>query len=137
MSQLVLTLGTEQVCMFEPIPAPRMTKSAAWSTDPGVLRYKAFCKELRRREMTLPVPFCVEFYIGMPESWSQRERADMYLLPHCSKPDCDNLVKGLIDAVFYKKKRGDSHVWAFAASMRWDVESHFIVWPVLEWTMVP
>ena len=122
MSQLVLRLGEPTVYLFEPVPAPRMSKSSKWSLEPGVLRYKAFCKEVRRRGIELPVPFVVEFHLqGKPEEGS----------PHLQKPDTDNLVKGLIDAVFWRKKGGDSHVYSFAASKVWNsIESHFIVWPV-------
>jgi len=127
--KLVLDLGPEHVYLFEPVPAPRMTKSAAWSTEPGVLRFKEFCKDVRRRGVDLPVPFVVEFHLRT--NVESREGSD-----HLFKPDTDNLVKGLIDAVFWKKKGGDSHMCKFAASKVWStVESHFIVWPVLGWTM--
>lgn len=127
--RLALELGEECVYLLEPVPAPRMTRSAAWSTDPGVLRFKAFCKEVRRRKLGLPIPFVVEFHLATPIE-------SRHGLPHGFKPDTDNLVKGLIDAVFHKKKGGDSHVYALAARKLWsEAESHFIVWPVLSWSM--
>lgn len=127
MSRLVLELGNRQIYLLEPVPAPRMTKAAAWSLEPGVLRFKAFCKEVRRRQIVLPVPFAVEFCMA-----GNREAGS----PHLFKPDTDNLVKGLIDAVFYQKRGGDSHVYALAARKTWsEAESHFVVWPVLSWNL--
>lgn len=127
MSRLVLGLGARMTYLLEPVPAPRMTRSAAWSADPGVLRFKAFCREVRRRGIVLPVPFVVEFHLA-----GKREPGS----PHLFKPDMDNLVKGLIDAVFWKRKGGDSHMYALAARKLWsEAESHFVVWPVLSWTL--
>lgn len=128
---LELSLGEAQVYMFEPVPAPRMTKAAAWSDQPGVIRYKQFCAEVRARKIELVPPMRLQFFIATPPSWSEREREQMVWLPHCSKPDCDNLVKGLFDAVFYGKKGGDSHMWGFVATCHWGYESHFIVTPIL------
>lgn len=126
MSQLILRLGEPMVYLFEPVPAPRMSKSSKWSLEPGVLRYKEFCKEVRRRGIELPVPFVVEFHLAGKTSTPGA--------PHLHKPDTDNLLKGLIDAVYWRKKGGDSHVYAFAARKLWsEAESHFIVWPVLSW----
>lgn len=133
MSRLLLELGERMTYLLEPVPAPRMSRSSAWSLEPGVLRFKAFCKEVRRRGIVIPVPFVVEFHIaGRGNTGRGHEPAS----PHLFKPDCDNLVKGLIDAVFYQKKGGDSHVYALAARKLWsEAESHFIVWPVLSWTL--
>ncbi len=127
-------LGPSATYLFEPIPAPRMTKAARWSLEPGVLRYKAFCAEVRRRAISLPEPgFLVEFHLAMPASWSGARRDDELGERHDGKPDLDNMVKGLIDAVYYKRKGGDSHVWCVPLPKRWAIESHFIVWPIVSW----
>jgi Endodeoxyribonuclease RusA len=130
---LNLELGTPRVYMFAPVPAPRMTKAAAWDLRPGVLAYKTFCKEVRRRHVLIEygAPVRLEFFLAMPPSWSDSEKQATDHMPHLSKPDCDNLVKGLFDAVFYKKQGGDSHCWAFLATARWALESHFIITPIL------
>lgn len=131
MPRLVLELGEPRTYLLEPVPAPRMTRAAAWSTSPGVVRYKAFRDEVRRRGIELPVPFAVEFYLPIPE----RAVCACDGEPHYSKPDADNLLKGLIDAVYYKRKGGDSHVHSFVVTKRWSLEGHFIIYPVLEWRM--
>lgn len=132
MSKLVLELGEPRTYLLEPVPAPRMTRAAAWSTSPGVVRYKAFRDEVRRRKIELPIPFAVEFYLKMHPSWLHPECEGM---EHKDKPDADNLLKGLIDAVYYKRKGGDSHVHSFVVTKRWSIEGHFIIYPVLEWSM--
>lgn len=130
-------LGDPQTHLLEPVPAPRMTKSSRWSLEPGVLRYKAFCKEVRRRGIALPVPFAVQFFLPMPKSWSsmtsETRILDSHLdgMPHERKPDADNLLKGLIDAVHWRKQGGDSHVHSFVVGKFYSIEGHFIVWPVL------
>jgi Holliday junction resolvase RusA-like endonuclease len=138
MSRLVLELGEPRTYLLEPVPAPRMTRSAAWSKQPGVVRYKAFRDEVRRRGIELPIPFAVEFYLPMGPAQLASENG---ILPsydgcaHMQKPDADNLLKGLIDAVYYKRKGGDSHVHSFVVTKRWSVEGHFIVRPVLGWEL--
>lgn len=121
-------LGEPQTHLLEPVPAPRMTKSSRWSLEPGVLRYKAFCKEVRRRGIVLPVPFAVQFFLPMPKSL---DASCMEGVPHQTKPDADNLLKGLIDAVYWRKQGGDSHVHSFVVGKFYSIEGHFIVWPVL------
>ncbi len=139
MPRLILELGAPKTYLLEPVPAPRMTRAAAWSKSPGVVRYKAFRDEVKRRGIELPVPFAVEFYLPMHKSWSSLTGetkvlgAHMNGQPHYSKPDADNLLKGLIDAVYYKRKGGDAHVHSFCVTKRWSVEGHFIVRPVLSW----
>jgi Holliday junction resolvase RusA-like endonuclease len=36
----------------------------------------------------------------MPDSWSKKKRVAMCGNPHQSRPDLDNLLKGLADAVY-------------------------------------
>jgi len=127
-----LRLGEPRVYLFEPVPAPRMTKAASYSDKPGVVKFRAFCAEVRRREIELPGAFRVEFFLAMPPSWTEAHRDHARGETHNVKPDLDNLVKALMDAVFYKRKGGDSHIWCVVASKRWsEAESHFIVTPIL------
>lgn len=138
MSRLVLELGPPQTHLLEPVPAPRMDRTAKWSQKPGVVRYKAFCAEVRRRKIELPVPFAVEFYLALREDHSGDPLRSPHMEgdPHLGKPDADNLLKGLIDAVYYRRKGGDSHVHSFVVTKRWSIEGHFIVRPVLGWELI-
>lgn len=92
-----------------------MTRSDTWKKRPAVLRYRAFRDEVRMLGVKIPVPASITFWMPMPESWSQKKRTAMLHQPHCQKPDIDNCVKALLDAVF----EDDSHVWKITAEKRW------------------
>lgn len=92
-----------------PMGKPRMTKRDVkrdvWKKRPVVLRYRAFCDELRlrvaRAKLVLPHGgAAVTFHLPMPDSWSKRKREAMLGRPHQTKPDIDNLLKALMDALF-------------------------------------
>jgi Holliday junction resolvase RusA-like endonuclease len=51
----------------------------------------------------------------MPASWPEARRAAMIGKPHANKPDIDNLIKALLDAVF----RDDAHVHTIHAEKVW------------------
>jgi Holliday junction resolvase RusA-like endonuclease len=102
-----------------PVTAPRMTRADAWKKRPVVLRYRAFRDEVRARDVILPIPAHVIFYMPMPASWSKRTQKAMHLRPHESLPDLDNLLKALLDSLF----EADGHVWS--------------VWPEKFWSMEP
>ncbi|MCP6014317.1 RusA family crossover junction endodeoxyribonuclease [Klebsiella pneumoniae] len=51
----------------------------------------------------------------MPQSWSQKKRAQYAGRPHQSKPDCDNMLKALMDALY----EDDSHVWDCRITQIW------------------
>ncbi len=46
----------------------------------------------------------------MPDSWSEKKKKAHELTPHRAKPDLDNLLGGLMDAVL---PGGDAHIAAF------------------------
>ncbi|MHB8447605.1 MAG: RusA family crossover junction endodeoxyribonuclease [Rudaea sp.] len=82
-----------------PVPKPRQTRRDRWAKRPCVLRYRAFCDELRLRQAQLPERYAVVFVMPMPASWSHRRRAQMIGRPHQSKPDLSNLEKSVEDAL--------------------------------------
>lgn len=45
-----------------------------------------------------PVYLSLTFYMPMPESWSAKKKQRMNGQPHTTKPDRDNLEKGVCDA---------------------------------------
>jgi Holliday junction resolvase RusA-like endonuclease len=99
-----------------PIGKPRMTRSDRWKQRPAVLRYRAFCDELRLRH---PGPLSnkvyLRFYMPMPKSWSNKKQLEMCGLPHRSKPDIDNLIKSVFDALC----EDDSHIDTVIAVKTW------------------
>ena len=90
-----------------PVPAPRQTRADAWKSRPCVARYRAFKDEVRLRNVFIPVPCEITFYMPMPKSWSAAKRHNHEGQPHLIKPDLDNLMKALFDAVF----EDDAHIW--------------------------
>jgi Holliday junction resolvase RusA-like endonuclease len=84
-----------------PIGKPRMTRRDKWAKRPAVMRYWAFCEEVRARGMTIPEAGArIEFHIPMPKSWSKKKRKLMNGKPHQQKPDLDNIIKGCMDSVY-------------------------------------
>lgn len=98
-----------------PVPKPRMTQRDKWAKRPAVLRYRAFCDELRAKMADFAYPPCgwhTTFYLPIPKS-RRKELKDGD--PHRQKPDLDNLVKAVLDALH----DDDSHIWDGRFSKRW------------------
>lgn len=103
-----------------PVAKPRMTRSDVWRKRPAVLQYRAYCDELRlhakRHSLMLPpAGLRMVFHLPMPPSWSKAKRARMCDQPHQTKPDLDNLVKAVLDAML----PDDSGVYDFSATKLW------------------
>ncbi len=107
-----------------PVPKPRMTRSDKWKKRPAVLRYRAYCDEVRLRVVQLPESgYHVTFILPMPKSWSGKRKTEMDGKPHQQTPDKDNLEKALLDALF----QDDSHIWDGRVTKRWGQEGKIIV----------
>lgn len=99
-----------------PTPAPRMTRADAWKKRDCVLRYRKFRDEVRYAGIEIPEEGAdIMFEIPMPASWSITKRNKYEGTPHQQKPDLDNLIKALFDAVF----ENDCRVFNFSASKYW------------------
>lgn len=99
-----------------PCPKPRMTQRDKWQKRPPVIRYRAFCDEVRAHRVSLPESGAhITFHMPMPSSWSQRKRKEMVGQPHKQRPDLDNLIKALGDAVHEE----DSFLWDYRATKVW------------------
>lgn len=109
-----------------PVPKPRMTQRDKWAKRPCVLRYRAFCDRVRFARVKLPEPCRVIFHLPMPASWSKAKREKFDGQAHRQKPDLDNLLKALIDAVY----REDAHLAFICAEKRWALEGAIEVIPL-------
>lgn len=100
-----------------PVPKPRMTQRDRWAQRPAVVRYRAFCDELREQWGDKPVPEALSliFYMPMPSSWSAKKKASMAGVPHQQRPDIDNLIKSFLDALC----EDDSYVYRVEAYKFW------------------
>nr|WP_211162367.1 MULTISPECIES: RusA family crossover junction endodeoxyribonuclease [Citrobacter] len=103
---------------------PRMTRADKWKKRPEVLRYRAFCDEVRLQGVELPESRShVTFILPMPASWSKKKRADFNGKPHQIKPDFDNMMKALMDAIY----ENDAHIWDARVSKLWGETGRIII----------
>jgi Holliday junction resolvase RusA-like endonuclease len=110
-----------------PVPKPRQTQADRWKKRPAVLRYRAFCDEVRALGIQLrPTGDRVIFILPMPKSWPKKKRAEMNGQPHQGKPDADNMLKALWDAVHQE----DKHIFHADALKFWGEEGAIIIEPV-------
>ena len=98
-----------------PCPKPRMTRADRWKQRPEVMRYRAFCDEVRLKRVAFENDTHVFFVLPMPSSWSKKKKLEMDGQPHKSKPDADNLLKALGDALY----SDDSGLYHYAVTKIW------------------
>lgn len=111
-----------------PIGKPRMTRADKWKKRPEVLRYRAFCDHVRLLGIELPESNAhVTFVLPMPKSWSKKKRLQFDGQPHQSKPDFDNLVKALSDAVY----ADDAHIWDARITKIWGETGQIIIGDII------
>lgn len=121
-----------------PMGAVRMTKSDTWKTNPNhpdpkkrqrksVKEYfnfkNAITWEAKSLNFELKTTLDVLFLIPMPNTWSKKKKEKMNGLPHKQKPDTDNLIKAVKDAL----KKDDSDVWLEKAEKRWAYKGSIII----------
>lgn len=54
---------------------------------------------MRSHIQSLPEAFKVTFYVEMPASWSEKKKMRFDGKPHQSRPDIDNFLKAIMDAI--------------------------------------
>jgi Holliday junction resolvase RusA-like endonuclease len=87
------------------------------------MRYRAWADAVRAAALLEYVPSSygrikASFWLPMPASWSVAKRATMAGQPHRQKPDLDNLIKALLDALY----SDDSGIYSVEAYKMWAVE---------------
>jgi len=92
-----------------------MTKSDRWKKRPVVMKYWAFKDQVKLKGIEMPEEARIIFYIPMPDSWSKKKKEQYLNQPHTQTPDVDNLLKGLMDAVF----DDDAHIWNVHVTKLW------------------
>lgn len=102
-----------------PVPKPRMTQRDKWKKRPVVLRYHAFKDQVRDSGLTIPTSGAhVCFVMPMAKSWTKQRSIVMEGQPHEQRPDLDNLLKALGDALF----EDDSCIWDIRVTKVWGKE---------------
>ena len=102
-----------------PMGKPRMTRRDKWAKRPCVMRYRAFCDEVRAHAKDFPED-CYRLdwiaYLPMPKSWSKAKKDKMQGELHQAKPDRDNIDKAILDALL----KEDCMVAQGTLEKRWD-----------------
>lgn len=107
---------TRAIFPIEAMGKPRMTQRDKWAKRPAVTRYRRYADQLRlaatAKGLLRPaekgwIPYGLKWTAGfpMPQSWSKKKMADTIGRHHESKPDRDNIDKGLCD-IFFKNDAG-------------------------------
>lgn len=91
----------------EPMGAPRQTRADSWRDRPVVLRYRAVKDLIRKSGITLQDGDGLTFHCSMPKSWSKKKKLAMNGQAKTTKPDLDNMLKTVMDAMFEQ----DEHIW--------------------------
>lgn len=122
-----------------PMGAVRMTRSDTWKINPNhknekqrqrpaVTRYFAFknkvIQECNNINYVMQNTIDVVFFLPMPDSWSLKKKERMNGLPHKSRPDIDNIVKGFMDAL----KDEDGDVWKIVAEKRYAFKGSILIY---------
>jgi Holliday junction resolvase RusA-like endonuclease len=103
-------MSEKRTYLITPVAKPRMTRADKWKQRPKVLKYRAFCDEVRLNKVELPESGAsITFHLPMPKSWSKKKRSEMLSKPHQQVPDLDNLLKALSDAVY----SDDCRIWHY------------------------
>ena len=110
-----------------PFAKPRMTQRDRWAKRQIVKDYFAFRDTVKQEiEKLLALQnnddknksweeLDIGFFIPMPKSWSKKKRLEMAGTPHKQRPDLDNYIKGLLDALLEE----DCKVWRVSARKIW------------------
>lgn len=111
----------------DPVSCPRQNRSDRWKKRPVVLRYRAYSDTLRQaclnEDFVLGEAIYMEFHIPIPKSWSKKKKAKMVGTSHKSRPDTDNLAKGVMDSLLPE----DCKVWHLEAKKFWSEEGRIVL----------
>lgn len=101
-----------------PIGYKRMTRFSKFNPEmQSYYVYKGMVGALAiQKRFKLPDQFQVVFIVPMAPSWSKAKRELMEGRPHQQKPDVDNLLKALLDAL---RPGADQTIWDVSARKLW------------------
>ena len=107
-----------------PVSKPRMTQADKWKKRKVTSKYWNFKDQIKAYGVILPCyQVHVTFILPMPKSWSKKQRIFNNGKPHMVKPDLDNLIKALGDAVY----DNDSGIYDLWATKLWGEEGKIII----------
>jgi len=122
----LVSSASQVVTRFDitPVPKPRQTQSDRWKKRPCVVRYREFKDQIKALGLDVPETGCrLIFVLPMPESWTKKKRAQMNGQPHQQRPDTDNMIKAVLDAVHAE----DSQIYHVESLKFWGEAGAIIV----------
>lgn len=107
--------GVELLGVFdvEPMGKPRESRRDKWNPSPAVQRYRAQRDRIRLKLKKIGIK-AIDFpragvhvvaLIAPPKSWTKKKKRAHYFTLCEALPDCDNILKAFLDAVFYTEKQ--------------------------------
>jgi len=90
-------------------PRPRVTRNGTYNPTRYTNYKRAIalqCRHIKKHDG--PVKLTLAFQFRYPKSWSKKRKAETHY--HASKPDTDNLIKGIKDALNGIAYRDDAQV---------------------------
>lgn len=117
-----------------PVPAPRMSRYDRWTNvekgkgRPAVLRYFRYRDALKEAygDSGLPPELHLQFVIPMPPSWSRKKKLLYDGKPHQQRPDTDNLIKAVQDAL----AKEDGYIYHVDAMKHWGATGSVTIEPI-------
>ncbi len=112
-----------------PMPAPRLNRKSRFNPEKkqlfkAYMAWKKTVQLLAQQAGWEPTESLhVTFILPMPKSWSKTKRKQMIHTPHRQKPDRNNLMKALEDALY----QDDSGVWKSTEEKLWGPEGKIIL----------
>lgn len=111
---------------IDPMGAVRMNAKTMFLKDKRgdrARKYLAYKSKLKAMGIILTNTPEIIFEIKMPDSWSLKKKHTMNGEPHQQKPDIDNLIKGVFDAVL----KEDKQIYKVTAIKKWSTEGAIII----------
>jgi len=108
----------------DPIPLQRARGTRKGFYDPQHIAKRNFALDVmskipRAKLIDTPISFDMTFVIKMPKSWSAKKRAKFLNQPHIVRPDVDNLVKFIFDALNKVLYNDDAQIYKEEAQKMW------------------
>ena len=92
------------IIKLSPMGAVRMTQRSKW--QPNAQKYLAWKGEFKRLsgDYESTGEMYIAFHVPMPATWSKKKKAAHVGHPCLSKPDLDNCIKSVFDALLVEDK---------------------------------
>ncbi len=106
----------------EPMGKPRQTHADKWLKRDCVVRYHRFANTIKAEALRQHLDLsdvgtvCVSAYFSLPASWSKKKKNALSNQAHRQTPDADNVIKGIMDALFAR----DEGIHSISLMKRWD-----------------